>query len=65
MTKETLDKLPNHVREAIEAFRTEQKNGVYTHEIANARSAWYLRGLRDAGLISSWEFRALFNYTTI
>lgn len=65
MTRETLDKLPCNVREAIEAFRAERKNGVYTHEIANARSAWYLRGLRDAGLISSWEFRVLFNYTTI
>ena len=65
MTKETLDKLPNHVREAVEAFRTEQKNGVYTHEVAMTRSSWYLRGLRDAGLSSNWDFRVLCNYTTI
>lgn len=68
MTKKTLEKLPNHVRAKIEDLRKSYtaKGFPFVHyDVARGRSAAYLEGLRDAGLITERERQILFVYTTV
>ena len=67
MTRETLEKLPPNVREHIELFRYIIKDAGTDKisEIAKARLAGYVIGLRDAGLITERERIILFCYGTV
>ena len=67
MTKETLERMPEHVRAKLESFRKAYHAENFPHwhyENARARSAAYVDGLKDAGLISERERQILFVYTT-
>ena len=65
MTRETLAKLPDAVLKNIEGLRHDYKSNVVNKDIARAQSAWYVKGLRDAGLITERERQILFVYTTV
>lgn len=65
MTRETLNKLPETVLKNIEGLRHDYKSGVVYKDIARAQAAWYVKGLRDAGLITERERKILFIYTTV
>lgn len=63
MTQKTLEKLPSHVLEHIERLRTNYKR---CHDEANRLASYnYTLGLKDGGLITETEKRALFVYTTV
>ena len=63
MTQKTLEKLPSHVLEHIERLRTNYKR--CRDETNRLASYNYTLGLKDAGLITEIERKALFVYTTI
>lgn len=73
MTREAMNKLPQHIQAQIEAYRSQYKtakedylSGMRTNvEAARCASSAYMRGLKDAGLITEMERRALFLYTTV
>lgn len=68
MTKEILNKLPEGVRTNIEHYK-EAYNlfdaGSHYRDEERSRMADYVHGLRDAGLITEIERRALFCYMTV
>ncbi len=65
MTEKTLEKLPENVRNEIERLRN-YYNGVDTNKsVARTASASYVKGLRDAGMITENERKTLFIYTTV
>lgn len=65
--KDIITKLPDNVMDRIEEYRFQY--GVYTNVRLQAevrgRMAGYVLGLRDAGLITEFERRALFCYMTV
>ena len=63
MTQRTLEKLPEHVLEHIERLRVNYKR--CNNETNRLASYNYTLGLKDAGLITEVEKRALFCYTTL
>lgn len=65
MTREVLEKLPETVRKNIEGLRHDYKSGTVCKDVARAQSAWYVKGLRDAGLIKDYERKILYVYTTV
>lgn len=65
MTRETLNKMPENVRKAIEDLRKDYKNVALNRDGCRARISGYTKGLRDAGLITEREEQILFIYTTI
>lgn len=65
MTRETLEKLPEIVRKNIEGLRHGYKSNVVDKYVAQEKAAWYVKGLRDAGLITERERQILFIYTTV
>ena len=65
MTRETFEKQPEIVRKNLEGLRHDYKSGVVNKDVARAQSAWYVKGLRDAGLITERERQILFIYTTV
>lgn len=65
MTQKTLEKLPEVVRKNIEGLRHDYKSNVVNKDVARAQSAWYVKGLRDAGFITDRERQILFIYTTV
>ena len=67
MTRETLDKLPENVRNEIERLRKDYKHEeLYNRQdAARARLAGYVKGLQDAGLITERERMFLFSYGTV
>ena len=67
MTRETINKLPENIREVIEDLRKEYKNAVeYNRQGAKReRLAGYVMGLRDAGLITERERQIIFVYCTV
>ena len=56
MTREVLSKLADGIRRKVEDYRAR-------HESTLANE--YLKGLRDAGVITEQERRILFIYTTV
>jgi len=68
-TRETLEKLPANVRHEIELRKSDYKRFPTTaysmHMQIRATINGYLRGLRDAGLITERERQVLFVYTTV
>lgn len=65
MIKETLYRLPTHVRLQIENLRTQYKNPQILKSETRASMNWYVKGLRDAGLITERERSVLFVYMTV
>ena len=68
MTKEILEKLPDNIRAKVEDFRkayTAKGFPNWHYDNALARSAAYMDGLRDAGIITERERQVLFIYTTV
>lgn len=65
MTREIISKLPETIRKNLEGLRHDYKSNVVNKDIARAQSAWYVKGLRDAGLITEAERKILFVYTTV
>ena len=65
MTRETLNRMPENVRRNLEGLRHEYKSGVVSKDEVRAKAAWYVKGLRDAGLITERERGKLFIYTTV
>jgi hypothetical protein len=68
MTRETLAKMPANIRAEIEDCRRSYKAEGFPqwhYDIARERSAAYVKGLRDAGLITERERQILFVYTTV
>ena len=63
MTQKTLEKLPKHVLEHIERLRINYRR--CKSETNRLASYNYTLGLKDGGLITELEKRALFIYTTI
>ena len=64
-TKDVLERLPESVRAYLEQLRKDYSNPSIKHETCIARSAGYVHGLYDAGLVSDRERRLLFVYTTV
>lgn len=64
-TRELMNKLPENVKRNLEGLRHDYKSGVVNRDIARAQSAWYVKGLRDAGLVTDRERSILFCYTTV
>lgn len=67
ITKNIIDKLPKHVLDTVEKYRFEYTHHTDMHLQAETRTrmAGYVLGLRDAGLITEFERRALFVYMTV
>ena len=65
MTRETLAKLPETVLKNLEGLRHDYKGGVVNKDIARAQAAWYVKGLRDSGMITERERQILYIYTTV
>lgn len=65
MTKQVLNKIPANVRAALEQLRKDYKNDALNKGESRNRSAGYVQGLRDAGLITERERQILFIYTTV
>lgn len=65
MTREVLRKMPDNVKRAIEDLRKDYKNEALNKDCVRNRSAGYVQGLRDAGLITERERQILFVYTTV
>lgn len=65
MTKQVLNKIPANVRAALEQLRKDYKNDALNTDESRSRSAGYVQGLRDAGLITERERQILFIYTTV
>ena len=65
MTRETLEKLPEVVRKNVEGLRHDYNGRVVNRDVARAQAAWYMKGLRDAGLITERERQILVIYTTV
>ena len=65
MTREIFERMPETIRKNLEGLRHDYKNGVVNKDVARAQSAWYVKGLRDAGLITEAERKILFVYTTV
>ena len=63
MTQRTLEKLPRNVLEHIERLRINYRR--CNDETNRLASYNYTLGLKDAGLITEQEKRALFIYTTV
>ena len=63
MTKETLEKMPIPVRQELERLRQSCKSDQKKFEIM--RAAGYVKGLRDAGLITERQRQILFIYTSV
>ena len=64
-TREVYERLPEIVRKNIEGLRHDYKSNVVSKDVVRAQSAWYMKGLRDAGLITDRERAMLYCYTTI
>ena len=65
MTRETLAKLPESVLKNLDGLRHDYRSGVVSRDVARAQAAWYVKGLRDSGLITERERQILFLYTTV
>lgn len=65
MTRETVNKLPEHIRVAIEEFKRDYKNAGLRKDEVRSGLAGYAKGLRDAGLITERERQILFVYGTV
>ena len=65
MIREIYERMPEQVKKNLEGLRHDYKSGTYSKEIVRAKSAWYVKGLHDAGLVTDYERRALFIYTTV
>ena len=64
MTRKTLSKLPAHIRSRIESFKEAYYESGFS-SFVRARTAGYLEGLKDAGLITESERKVLFTYATL
>lgn len=62
-TKETLERMPQNVRFALEDLRKYLRGFPEKRDEIRARAAGYTQGLRDAGLITERERQKLFIYT--
>lgn len=65
MTRKVLEKLPEIARTNLEWLRKEYKSELGDKDVARAKAAWYVKGLKDAGLITERERQFLFIYTTV
>lgn len=67
MTRETLQILPQNVRETIEYFRKEYKQfpELSRRNETRSRMGGYIQGLRDAGLITERQRQIIFCYMTV
>lgn len=64
-TKDTLQKIPVNVRQVLENIRKDYKNPTINQDITRKYLYGYVKGLRDAGLITERERQMLFVYGTI
>lgn len=64
-TREVVEKLPEHIRRAIEELRKDYKNTALNRSEVREALAGYVKGLRDAGAITERERQILFVYGTI
>lgn len=64
MTRETLNKMPEVVRNRLERLRKDYNNPSLNYDTAREASAAYVMGLKDAGLVTERERQILFVYTT-
>lgn len=64
-TRETLNKLPENIRERIENYRLNIKTDNLHRELYICKSSGYLDGLYDAGIITEAEKRILKVYRTV
>jgi hypothetical protein len=65
MTRETVEKLPQEIRNRIEQFRQDAKKDAARRELYINKGRGYVEGLRDAGMIKEYESRILKCYLTI
>lgn len=64
---EIINKLPNHVRAKVEAYRRDYNTIIDLHMQAEVRTrmSGYVLGLRDAGMLTEFERRVVFIYMTV
>ena len=65
MVREVYNRMPDAVQKNLEGLRHDYKHGAYSKDETRTKAAWYVKGLRDAGLITEYERRVLFIYTTV
>ena len=65
MVRETLTKIPENVKRQLDEYKRLYNGLPDRREETIARSAGYLLGLRDAGIITERERQILFVYTTV
>lgn len=66
-TREIIDKLPELVLTRVKAYRNDYTGctSIRLQAEIRDRMAGYVLGLRDAGLITEYERRAIFTYMTV
>jgi len=64
-TREAFNKLPKAAQDRIERFRSDMKEDPKHRELYICKSRGYIEGLRDAGIITNYECRALKCYITV
>ncbi len=64
-TRELLNKLPENIVNTIELFRKDYKNDSISKAETRASIAGYVKGLRDAGVLTERERQILFVYSTV
>lgn len=64
MTKEIIERLPENVIREVEGLRKDYRSG-FNRGAVRARLAGYVKGLRDAGLLTERERQILFVYGTV
>lgn len=65
MVREILEKQPANVRNALEELKKDYKNPTINKNETRKSIAGYVKGLRDAGLITERERRILFIYVVV
>lgn len=63
--KDTLEKIPANVRQVLDDIKKDYNNPTVNQDITRKYLYGYIKGLRDAGLITERERQILFVYGTI
>lgn len=65
MTREVINKMPEKVMDVINMYRKDYANPTIRKDVTREGLAGYVKGLRDAGLITERERQILFVYGTV
>lgn len=68
MTKEVLDRMPEAVKRQVSLYKqayNRNKGRASLKGEVSLKAVGYVNGLKDAGLVTEYEARALFIYITV